>query len=114
MKHFAALLALLGAPLLTVAQLTGTKTIGGANPDYATITAAVTALMNQGASGNVTFNIRPGTYTGQYDLTAISGTPGFITFKSETNDADDVILEYEAAGSTDLSLIHISEPTRPY
>ncbi|MBK7554641.1 MAG: T9SS type A sorting domain-containing protein [Flavobacteriales bacterium] len=107
MKHFAALLALLGAPLLTVAQLTGTKTIGGANPDYATITAAVTALMNQGASGNVTFNIRPGTYTGQYDLTAISGTPGFITFKSETNDADDVILEYEAAGSTDNFLFRL-------
>ncbi|MBK6832683.1 MAG: hypothetical protein IPG92_18995 [Flavobacteriales bacterium] len=68
-----------------MAQLTGTKTIGGANPDYATITAAVTALMNQGATGNLTFNIRPGTYTGQYTVGAVPGNYGTITFKSENN-----------------------------
>ena len=101
MKHFAALLTLLGAPLLTVAQLTGTKTIGGANPDYATITAAVTALMNQGASGNLTFNIRPGTYTGQYDLGTVPGNYGFITFKSENNNASSVVLEFDASSSSD-------------
>ena len=101
MKHLAAFVAFLGAPLLTMAQLTGTKTIGGANPDYATITAAVTALMNQGATGNLTFNIRPGTYTGQYALGAVPGNYGFITFKSENNIASSVVLEFDATTTTD-------------
>ena len=101
MKHIAALLVFFGTQLITVAQLTGTKTIGGANPDYATISAAVTALMNQGATGNVTFNIRPGTYAGQYTVGAVPGTPGTITFRNETNGAQDVDLEYDATGSSD-------------
>lgn len=101
MRYLAAQLALLGAPLFAVAQLAGTKTVGGASPDFATLTAAVNALNSQGASGNVTFSIRPGTYTGQYDLGTITGTPGTITFKSETNIASDVVLQYDAGGSTD-------------
>lgn len=107
MKHLAALLTFLGAPLLTVAQLTGTKTIGGANPDFATVTAAVNALMNQGATGNVTFNIRPGTYTGRYDIGAVPGSPGAITFKSENNDASTVVLEHDASSSADNSIFRI-------
>lgn len=109
MKHFATLLVLLGAPLLTLAQLTGTKTIGGANPDFATITAAVNALMNQGAMGNVTFNIRPGTYVGQYDVGAVPGTPGTITFRNETNGAQDVDLEYDANGSSDNFIFRLDD-----
>ncbi len=46
------------------AQLTGTKTIGGLSPDYATIRAAFEALTAQGtAAPGVTFVIRTGTYT---------------------------------------------------
>lgn len=45
------------------AQLTGTKTIGGASPDYATIRTALEALNAQGtAAPGVTFVIRTGTY----------------------------------------------------
>lgn len=101
---------LLSAWALNVsAQLTGTLTVGGLNPDYATLTDAVNDLNALGATGNVTFSIRPGTYTGQYDLGAISGTPGFITFRSETNDADDVILEHDALGSTDNFIFRLED-----
>ncbi|MBK9146616.1 MAG: T9SS type A sorting domain-containing protein [Flavobacteriales bacterium] len=107
MKHLSALLALLVAPFIAGAQLTGTKTVGGNNPDYATITAAVNALMSQGAMGNVTFNIRPGTYSGQYVLGAVPGTPGTITFRNETNGAQAVNLEHDASGSADNFIIRI-------
>ncbi|HRF79522.1 MAG TPA: T9SS type A sorting domain-containing protein [Flavobacteriales bacterium] len=83
------------------AQLSGTKTIGGSNPDYPTITAAVNALNAQGASGNVIFDIRPGTYTGQYSLGQISGTPGSIQFRNSSNGSQLVNLEYDASGSSD-------------
>jgi hypothetical protein len=71
------------------------------NPDYATITAAVNALNAQGASGNVIFDIRPGTYTGQYSLGEISGTPGSIQFRNSSNGSQLVNLEYDANGSLD-------------
>lgn len=106
MKHIATLF-LLVVSLTSNAQLTGTKTVGGANPDYATITAAVNALMSQGATGNVTFNIRPGTYAGQYVLGAVPGTPGTITFRNETNGAQAVNLEFDSSGSADNFIIRI-------
>ena len=93
--------------LQSQAQLSGTKTVGGASPDYATLTAAMNALMSQGATGNVTFNIRPGTYTGQYSLGNIPGTPGFITIKSENNNASAVVLEYDASSSADNYIFKI-------
>ncbi len=89
------------------AQLTGTYTIGGTSPDYTNITAAVNDLYAQGASGNVTFDIRPGTYTGNYDLTPLSGTPDFITFRSSTMNAADVILEYSASSAADNYIFKI-------
>lgn len=96
MKHtITSLLFLL--PTMAGAQLTDTLTIGGANPDYTTISAAVTALMSQGATGNLTFNIRPGTYTGRYSLGEVPGNYARITFRSESNVADSVVLEADAS-----------------
>ncbi len=106
MKHLHAIIASLAITPVH-AQLSGTYTVGGASPDYATITVAVNDLNAQGATGNVTFNIRPGTYTGQYDLGAISGAPGFITFKSENNDASTVVLEFDASSSADNFIFRI-------
>lgn len=57
------------------AQLAGTYTIGGASPDYAGIPAAVTDLVAQGVSGNVIFQIRPGTYSPTNGIT-IGPIPG--------------------------------------
>lgn len=109
MKHIATLF-LLVVSLTSNAQLTGTKTVGGNNPDYATITAAVNALMSQGATGNVTFDIRPGTYTGQYMVGAVPGTPGTIIFRNATNGAQAVNLEHDATGTTDNFIFHLEGP----
>ncbi len=60
---FALLLCILCA-IPGYAQLSGTKTIGGTTPDYATVKAAIQALNAQGvAAPGVTFTIRTGTYT---------------------------------------------------
>jgi len=79
---------------VTIAQpLTGTKTIPG---DYATISAAVTALSTNGVgTGGVTFNILPGTYTGQITVPAITGSSisNPIVFQSSTNNQNDVIIQ---------------------
>ncbi|PCJ85615.1 MAG: hypothetical protein COA57_07305 [Flavobacteriales bacterium] len=85
--------------------LTGTKTIGGTSPDYATINAAVADLIAEGVgAGGVTFNIRgtagsPITYTEQIDITSITGASAAnpVLFKSEANDRTAVIIEYTAA-----------------
>ncbi|MEO0558839.1 MAG: hypothetical protein AAF170_11720, partial [Bacteroidota bacterium] len=53
-------LAILAAP--ASAQLSGTYTIGGTSPDYATLQAAADDVMGVGVSGDAIFQIRPGTY----------------------------------------------------
>ena len=90
-------------PGFLFAQLSGTKTIGGTNPDYTTFSQAVAALNSGGVSGPVVFNVAPGTYNEQISLNSISGTSATntITFKSANNDSTSVILTH--ASSTSLS-----------
>ncbi len=57
------LLLIVFLPSTVLAQLSGTKTIGGTTPDYATIKAAINAVNTQGVTApGVTFLIRSGTY----------------------------------------------------
>jgi len=83
------------------AQLSGTKTIGGTNPDYATFSAAVTALNSIGVNGPVVFNVAPGVYNEQFVIASISGASATntITFQSSNGDSTSVILKY-ATGSS--------------
>jgi hypothetical protein len=77
MKHFTLLGALLlaGSAGVQAQALTGTVTVGGTNPTYPTITAAVAALQTNGVgTGGVTVAIRPGTYAQQIQLNAVTGT----------------------------------------
>lgn len=56
--------------------MSGTYTVGGTNPNFATVVDAVNGLVQSGIAGPVTFNVAPGTYTGQVVIN--SGTiPGF-------------------------------------
>ncbi|MFH1319432.1 MAG: T9SS type A sorting domain-containing protein, partial [Bacteroidota bacterium] len=82
--------------------LTGSYTVGGVTPDYATIANAVTELTTVGISGAVTFNLRTGTFTEQILLPAITGASATdtITFQAESGDADDVIWEYNSPNSS--------------
>lgn len=108
MKHVYTLLFASAFASVAQAQLSGTYTVGGASPDFATLTAAVNALNAQGAAGNVIFDIRPGTYTGQYSLGQISGTPGSIQFRNSSNGAQLVNLEYDASGSSDNYIFRLN------
>ena len=79
------------------AQLNGVYTIGGSTPDYATISDALTDAQ-LGISGPVTFNIRPGTYSGKLFLNDMPGSSSVntVTIQSENGDSTSVII-------TDLS-----------
>ncbi len=80
------------------AAMSGTFTIGGATPDYATIGAAVSDLNANGICGPVVYNIRSGTYNANMELTNISGTSAVntVTFQSETGNKADVNITYAA------------------
>ncbi len=91
------LLALVLLPFTIKGQaLSGTKTIGGTLPDYATFSDAVTALITNGIAGVVTFDVRSGTYAENINILAISGTGSGneIIFKSETGNNTDVVITY--------------------
>ncbi len=73
MKRIILLIAGLIISAYAFSQLSGTYTIGGAAPDYATFNAAVTDLNALGVSGAVVFNVRTGTYTEQVLVPSITG-----------------------------------------
>jgi hypothetical protein len=83
------------------AALGGVYTIGGSNPDYTTIAAAVSDLNDFGICGPVTFNIRNGTYNGQFALGNVNGTSAVnrITFRAESGNADNVIIQHSSTSS---------------
>jgi parallel beta-helix repeat protein len=107
MKHFNLLKALLLAPLAVFvcnrasAQLSGTYTVGGTSPDYATLAAAVADLNANGVSGPVTFNIRNGSYTDNAVINGIAGASSTnrIVFKSETDNAANVTITNSASST---------------
>ncbi len=89
--------------------MAGTYTIGGTNPDYATFTAAVSALTSQGISGAVVFDVRNGTYNEQISIDTISGASpaNTITFRSESRDSSLVTLAFACTTSTDNFVLRL-------
>ncbi len=83
--------------------MSGTYTIGGANADFMTISDAVMGLKYCGISSSVVFNINNGVYNEQIELPTISGSSALhtVTFQSSSGDSSQVIVQYDAAGSTD-------------
>lgn len=65
--------------------LKGSYTIGGSNPDYNTVIAAISDLNTLGICGEVDFSIADGTYSGALSIGAISGSSASntITFKGQ-------------------------------
>ncbi|MGB3799239.1 MAG: right-handed parallel beta-helix repeat-containing protein, partial [Lewinella sp.] len=114
---FAAGFFLLGLTSLQ-AQLQGTYTIGGNDPDYATIGAAINDLASFGVSGPVVFSIRRGRYAEQLKLGKVSGasSTNTITFKSQSWNPESVEISYAAAKSSAdfVLLLHGAEHYRIY
>jgi len=73
-------------------SLSGTYTVGGSSPDYATPALALTALMSNGVCGPVTFNVRSGTYTGQLNFNdAIPGASSINSVRFRSDPANSVM-----------------------
>lgn len=65
--------------------LSGTYSIGGATPDFATFAEAAEALNVCGVSGPVTMNVQAGTYTDHFHLNGIVGISSGVSGLSATN-----------------------------
>lgn len=78
------------------AQMSGTYTIGGTNPDFPNVPAAVNALHLIGCNAPVIFDVRPGDHSAI--ICSFNGlNPAFpATFRSETMNASDVILTFNS------------------
>lgn len=92
----------------------GVKTIGNIGADYSSISAAINALNYNGLSANITFKIKPGSYTDNIDLDALNvyqpnGAKN-ITFESFSGKRD-VILISEAAQQVSVKLNGIDKFT---
>jgi hypothetical protein len=92
------------------AAIAGTYTIGGASPDYATFTAAVNDLVQNGICGPVIFNVRNGNYNANLDLGPISGTSSVntITFQSESGNKASVNVSFAATATTNNFLVRFA------
>lgn len=92
------------------AQLSGSYTIGGVSPDYATLVEAIDSLKTNGISAAVVFNIRDGVYDEQISINegiAGASSANTITFQSEANDSTAVTILY-SGGNEVLSLHNTS------
>jgi hypothetical protein len=90
--------------------LSGTLTIGGTSPNYATFAEAANALTTYGICGPVTFNVRTGTYAEQMLLGEIAGTSATnrIIFQSESGVRTDVNLTWFAIGTGDNYVVQFN------
>ena len=75
-----------------IPSLCGDYTIGGANPDFPTITRAVDFLNNAGVGCPVRFLIRDGVYNEQLEIVETKGASArnTVTFESESGDSSRV------------------------
>lgn len=86
--------------------LNGNYTIGGNNPNFTTINAAVQQLDSLGVSGPVTFWIRNGTYPEVLFIDSVIGASATntITFRSESGDSSAVIINGTTNSVVDKTL----------
>ena len=109
-KCFLLTLSLLFATIVN-AQLSGTYTISSnssSNPDFTSLSAAATAL-EAGVSGQVVFEIAPGTYEEYVTINEISGTSATnrVIFRGMGGDNQQVVITSNA-GYTDNSTIKLN------
>lgn len=77
------------------AGLSGSYTIGGSNPDFVSISDAVSFMKTCGITGACTFNIASGTYNEQIRIPKISGTSPTKTITFQAASLGSVNIEYD-------------------
>ncbi|MCB0480505.1 MAG: right-handed parallel beta-helix repeat-containing protein [Flavobacteriales bacterium] len=92
--------------LVSFGQLSGTYTIGGTSPSYASFTAAISALNTSGVNGPVVFNVRQGTYLEQLSFSGITGVSAVnnITFRPDPANTAPVNVQYNSTSSIDVGV----------
>ena len=94
-------------PVYTMMQ--GSYTVGGVSPDYPTINACISALIQRGVCGPVVFNIRPGIYNEylNFDGNSMNGLSwtNTVTFQSESLDSTSVEINYTNTSNSPLWMI---------
>lgn len=82
--------------------LSGSYTIGGANPDFASLNDAIAAMQCGGVAGPTILNLSNGTYTGNFSFSNITGAglAAPITLQSLNGNRDSVILVSPGSGTT--------------
>jgi PKD repeat protein len=85
--------------------LSGTYTIGGTSPNYASFSAAAADLNLNGVCGAVVFNVRAGTYTDHLVLNQITGASAAntITFVGESKST--TTIGFTGTANTDAAVI---------
>jgi len=78
--------------------VSGTYTVGGSNPHFNDLTTAISYLNSSGVfgPGPVTFEVRPGTYTGQIVLNNPPANGNPVIIRSSTGKAFDVTIRANA------------------
>ncbi|MGB0403346.1 MAG: right-handed parallel beta-helix repeat-containing protein [Salibacteraceae bacterium] len=84
--------------------LSGTYTIGGTSPYFATISEAVDSLNIKGVCDSVIFNIRQGTYTEQIEITEINNV----------SDSAIVIFQSDPSNTTNPNITYSATTLKPY
>lgn len=77
--------------------MSGIYTVYGTIPDFATLNDAIDAIELRGICGDVTLNVRPGTYTEQVEIATFPevGAGNYrLTIQSETQNATDVTFDF--------------------
>lgn len=84
--------------------LNGTYTVGsGPTADFSNVDDALSAIDQCGMSGPVVFELQPAVYQTQLTFNNIpaASLTNTITFRSSTMNPDDVVIKYNATGTTD-------------
>jgi hypothetical protein len=84
------------------AARSGTYTVGGASPDYATLNDAFLGLDCDGISGPVVFKVRPGFYDAKVEFPVVPGSSSTntITIMGSTGNPEDVVFSDSAFSAT--------------
>src|SRR3990172_3933027 len=87
MKRLLGILAatILMVEILAAQPMSGSYTVGGPSPNYATLQAVANAVKARGVSGPVWFNIRPGIYMENGGLNSVMILDSIIAGISSTN-----------------------------
>ncbi len=96
--------------------LSGTYTVGGTNPDYASIAAAVHDLNQCGLSGAVSFQVAPGTYYGSYQLLDVPGisAANTISFNSTGGPATTILIHDTVGTNSAVNRITFNISNTPF